>query len=380
MSVTSDAVMAALSTVNDPELHQSLTELGMIQNLIVCDGHVSFDLVLTTTACPKKDEIRESAEAAVRPLEGVKQVKATVSGKTLSARIAERQPIEGIQNIIAVSSGKGGVGKSTTAVNLACALASMGARVGILDADIYGPNVPLMMGLPREALKQAGMSDKLNAEGKHKMLPAEAHGVKVMSMAFLVKDDQPVVWRGPLLDRVIRQFLTDTDWGELDYLLIDLPPGTGDAQLTVVQATPVVGAVIVTTPQEVALLDSYKGLMMFKNAGIPILGIVENMSYFVSQSGEREDVFGHGGGANAAEKLGVPFLGEVPLMTQVRQLSDEGKPAVAFAAQTPVGQALQGIAAKVVATVCALGVQNPQPKASALPQAVAPQAAAMASA
>ncbi|MEB3205784.1 MAG: Mrp/NBP35 family ATP-binding protein [Vampirovibrionales bacterium] len=362
MSITQEIVMAALAKVNDPELHQSLVELGMIQNLAICDGQVTFELVLTTTACPLKDDIKESAEAAVRTLPGVRSVAARLSAKTLSARIAERQPIEGIQNIIAVSSGKGGVGKSTTAVNLACQLSQMGAKVGILDADIYGPNVPLMMGLPRTSLKEAGLSEKTNAEGKHKMLPAEKHGVKVMSMAFLVKDDQPVVWRGPLLDRVIRQFLLDTDWGELDYLLIDLPPGTGDAQLTVVQATPVVGAIIVTTPQEVALLDSYKGLMMFKNANIPILGIVENMSYFLSKSGQREDVFGHGGGQQAAQKLEVPFLGEIPLMTTVREQSDAGVPIVVVEPEHPVSRAYDTIARQVVARVCSLGVASPQQK------------------
>jgi ATP-binding protein involved in chromosome partitioning len=350
-AISEAAVMDALSTVNDPELHQSLTSLGMVQNLRICGGNVAFDLVLTTTACPLKDQIKESAAAAVRPLPGVEQVEVSISGKTLGAKvISERQQVPGIQNIIAVSSGKGGVGKTTVSVNLACALQQMGAKVGILDADIYGPNTALMMGLGGTTLKQQTDDGKL--------CPPENHGVKVMSMAFLVKDDQPIVWRGPMLDKVIRQFLTDTGWGELDYLIIDLPPGTGDAQLTIVQATPVVGAVIVTTPQDVALLDSRKGLAMFSNANIPILGIVENMSYFVGNDGERYEIFGHGGGARAAEQLNVPFLGEVPLFTAIRENADQGRPIVVAAPEGPQAQVFKAIASQVVAKVCELGVAS----------------------
>jgi ATP-binding protein involved in chromosome partitioning len=350
-AVSEAAVMEALSHVNDPELHQSLTSLGMIQNLRICGGNVAFDLVLTTVACPLKDDIKHSAAEAVRKLPGVEQVEVAISGKTLSARIAERQPIPGIQNIIAVSSGKGGVGKSTVAVNLACALMQRGAKVGIVDADIYGPNVPLMMGLKGVSITQQSEAGKL--------LPPENHGIKVMSMAFLVKDDQPVVWRGPLLDRVIRQFLTDADWGELDYLIVDLPPGTGDAQLTIVQATPVVGAVIVTTPQDVALLDSRKGLAMFKNANIPVLGIVENMSYHLcSHCGEREEIFGHGGGKQAAEQIGVPFLGAVPLVAALRENADQGRPIVLADPESQQAAIFRDIAHQVVAQVCELGVKS----------------------
>jgi ATP-binding protein involved in chromosome partitioning len=350
-NVSEEAVMAALDKVDDPELHQSLTSLGMIQNMRICGGNVAFDLVLTTTACPLKDDIKNAAADAVRQVPGVDQVEVTISGKTLSARIAERQPIPGIKNILAVSSGKGGVGKSTVAVNLACAMTQQGAKVGILDADIYGPNVPIMMGLGGHTITQQSEAGKL--------LPPENHGVKVMSMGFLVKDDQPVVWRGPLLDRVIRQFLTDADWGELDYLIVDLPPGTGDAQLTIVQATPVVGAVIVTTPQDVALLDSRKGLAMFTNANIPVIGIVENMSYHIcSNCGTREEIFGHGGGARAAEQLGVPFLGAVPLVGKLRENADQGLPIVLADPESEQAKIFKEIAHQTIAKICSLGVKS----------------------
>lgn len=353
-NVSEAQVMDALSKVNDPELHQSLTSLGMIQNLRICGGNVAFDLVLTTTACPMKDSIKSDAAAAVEALPGVDKVEVEISGKTLSARIAERQPIPGIKNIIAVSSGKGGVGKSTVAVNIACAMMKSGAKVGILDADIYGPNVPIMMGLAGTTIKQQSEDGRL--------LPPENHGIKVMSMGFLVKDDQPVVWRGPLLDRVIRQFLNDADWGELDYLIIDLPPGTGDAQLTIVQATPVVGAVIVTTPQDVALLDSRKGLAMFKNSNIPVLGIVENMSYHICHHcNTREEIFGHGGGAKAAEQIGVPFLGAVPLVAELRENADKGMPIVLAKPESEQAQIFRDIAHNVVAQICLMGVKTAVP-------------------
>lgn len=347
-NVSEDAVLAALSTVNDPELHKSLTELGMVQNLRICGGNVAFELVLTTVACPLKDKIKEDCHLALKDVPGVEQVTVEISGRTLTGKTPGREPLPGIKNVIAVSSGKGGVGKSTVAVNLACAMQQLGAKVGIVDADIYGPNVPIMMGLQGQTIKEQ------TAEGK--LIPPECHGVKVMSMGFLVKPDQPVVWRGPLLDRVIRQFLTDTAWGELDYLIIDLPPGTGDAQLTIVQATPVVGAVIVTTPQDVALADSRKGLAMFKNANIPVFGIVENMSFFINRHGEREDIFGHGGGSAAAVELGVPFLGEIPITPMLRERADAGFPLVVAEPENPAAQVLRFVAENVVGQVCNLGV------------------------
>ncbi|MBK8191096.1 MAG: Mrp/NBP35 family ATP-binding protein [Vampirovibrionales bacterium] len=359
--VSREAVLAALATVNDPDIRRPLTELGMIDNLTVCGGNVRFEIKLTTTACPLKQKIREDAEAAVRVVPGVSAVHAEFSSKTvtLGAKPPAQAPIEGIRNIIAVSSGKGGVGKTTVAVNLACAMAAEGARVGILDADIYGPNVPLMMGLGGAKLAQDLPTGKL--------LPPESHGVKVISMAFLVKDNQPVVWRGPMLDKVIRQFLTDVAWGELDYLIIDLPPGTGDAQLTIIQATPVVGAVIVTTPQPVAILDSRKGLAMFANANVPIFGIVENMSYYPLPDGSRDYLFGSGGGEAAARELDVPFLGALPLHSRLRSEADEGRPIVVSDPESDSASILRGVAHQVVAQICARGLSDASAPAALQP-------------
>lgn len=343
------AVMEALKKVNDPELHRSIVEIGMVKNLAVKDGNVSFDIVLTTTACPLKAQIQKEAADAAHGVEGVKDVKVNISGETLAPKVPKKQPIPGIKNIIAVSSGKGGVGKTTVAVNLAAALHHRGASVGILDADIYGPNVPLMMGLKNAIINQK------TPEGK--MKPPENYNIKVMSMAFLVKDEQPVVWRGPLLDRVIRQFFTETGWGELDYLIVDLPPGTGDAQLTIIEAVPVVGAVIVTTPQDVAILDSKKGLSMFKNAGIPVLGVIENMSTFVCpHCNEKTSLFGEGGGRQLSELLEVPYLGDVPMNPEVRKLADEGKPIVIADPESVQGKAFLDIAHQITTTICELGV------------------------
>lgn len=352
-----DDVWNALATVQDPDLKKPLTELGMIDALTLNDdGSVTFEIKLTTTACPLKEVIREDAEKAVAAVAGVTRAEAKISSKTVTLQAAtpQRAPIAGIKNIIAVSSGKGGVGKSTVSTNLACAVAKQGARVGILDADIYGPNVPLMMGLQDQKPTSASDSGKI--------IPLESHGVKVMSMAFLVKRDQPVVWRGPMLDKVIRQFLTDTVWGTddepLDYLFIDLPPGTGDAQLTIVQATPVTGAVIVTTPQDVALMDSRKGLAMFKNTNIPLLGLVENMSmYHCPNCHHEEPVFGSGGGKATAEELGIPLLGQVPLVPGIRHHADGGQPIVVAEPESPPAKILYDAAHQVVAQVCAMGLQ-----------------------
>ncbi len=344
-------VLDALKKVNDPELHRSIVEIGMVKNLAVKEGKVSFDILLTTTACPLKAQIQKEATDAAYTVPGVKDVHANISGETLAPKVPKKTPIPGIKNIIAVSSGKGGVGKTTVSVNLACALQKRGAAVGILDADIYGPNVPLMMGL-----KNAVISEK-TPEGK--MKPPENYNIKVMSMAFLVKDEQPVVWRGPLLDRVIRQFFNDTGWGELDYLIVDLPPGTGDAQLTIIEAVPLQGAVIVTTPQDVAILDSKKGLSMFKNAGIPVLGVIENMSYYLcTHCDEKSYLFGQGGGAELSRLLEVPFLGEVPMNPEVRQYADEGKPIVIADPDSVQAEAFMNIAHQLTTTICEMGVNE----------------------
>lgn len=344
------AVWDALKKVNDPELHKSVVEIGMIKNLVVEDGNVSFDILLTTTACPLKAQIQRECAEAAQSVEGVKNVKANISGETLAPKVATKTPIPGIKNIIAVSSGKGGVGKTTTSVNLACALRARGAKVGILDADIYGPNVPLMMGLHGDVIKEKTEDNK--------MKPPENHGVKIMSMGFLVKDDQPVTWRGPLLDRVIRQFFTDTGWGEIDYLLVDLPPGTGDAQITIIEAVPLIGAVIVTTPQDVAILDSKKGLTMFQKANVEVLGVVENMSYLTQQDGTKLHLFGEGGGHKLAELLNVPFLGEVPINPEIAKFADKGQPIVIADPECAQAKAYNDIAQKLTATICQRGVDE----------------------
>ena len=344
------AIWEALKKVNDPELHKSVVEIGMIKNVVVEKGNVSFDILLTTAACPLKAQIQRECAQAALAVEGVTNVKANISSETIAPKIPDKKAIAGIKNIIAVSSGKGGVGKTTTSVNLACALQQRGAKVGILDADIYGPNVPLMMGLQGDNIKEKTADNK--------MKPPVAHNVKVMSMAFLVKDDQPVSWRGPLLDRVIKQFFTDTGWEDVDYLIVDLPPGTGDAQITLVESIPLVGAVIVTTPQDVALLDSKKGLTMFTKAGVEILGVVENMSYLIQQDGTKLHLFGQGGGQKLAQNLNVPFLGEIPINPDVPKFADQGQPIVIADPECVQAQAYNDIAHKIATRICEKGVNQ----------------------
>lgn len=338
--LTQDTIMQTLSGILEPEKNQSIVELGMIDFATVCDNNVKVDLILPSTAYPHRDAVLQQTRDALQALSDVKLVTVGISLKTPAAvkpfqrpantptaPVAPKQLLPNIKNVIAVSSGKGGVGKTSVSVNLACALTQLGYKVGIVDADIYGPNVPLMMGL---------RNSKITGESPEgKPLPPENHGVKVISVAFLIKEEQPVVWRGPLLDRIIRQFLSDFEWGELDFLLVDLPPGTGDAQLTIMQGASLAGAIIVTTPQEVALHDSRKGLAMFLGQNIPCLGIIENMSYFECDHGGRYEIFGHGGGRAAAEALHVPFLGEIPLRMDQRQQADLGQPVVV---QNPDGK------------------------------------------
>lgn len=347
--LTRDAILNALKTVNDPELNKSLTELGMIDNIVIEGSHVSFEVILTTKACPLKDKIKADAAAAVQAIAGVETVTVTISGKTLSVRLPEKQPIAGVKNIIAISSGKGGVGKSTVTVNLACAMAKLGAKVGILDADIYGPNVPIMMGLEGQTLK--GMDEVT----KKAILP-ENHGVKVMSISFLVKPGQALIWRGPILHKSLAQFFTDMAWGELDYLLIDLPPGTGDAQLSISQLAPITGGVIVTTPQDVSLSDCRRANTMFQQTNIPVFGVVENMSYFVNRHGERENIFGEGGGERLTTELNLPLLAEVPLVPQVRSDADAGNPIVISNPESEPAQALTRVAEQIIAAICLQGV------------------------
>ncbi|NEP03045.1 MAG: Mrp/NBP35 family ATP-binding protein [Symploca sp. SIO2E9] len=342
------AVLEVLRPVQDPELRKSLVELNMIRNVKIDNGSVNFTLVLTTPACPLREFIVEDCQKAVKQLPGVEEVIVDVTAETPQQKsMPDRQGIDRVKNILAISSGKGGVGKSTVAVNVAVALAQSGAKVGLIDADIYGPNAPTMLGLAeaKVMVQQTQQGELLE--------PAFNHGVKLVSMAFLIDPDQPVIWRGPMLNGIIRQFLYQVDWGELDYLIVDMPPGTGDAQLTLTQAVPMAGAVIVTTPQNVALLDSRRGLKMFQQMGVPVLGIVENMSYFIPPDlpDRHYDLFGSGGGEKTSQELNIPLLGCIPLEISLRQGGDRGLPIVAAEPDSASAKALVAIASQIAAKV-----------------------------
>ncbi|MBL7164459.1 MAG: Mrp/NBP35 family ATP-binding protein [Anaerolineales bacterium] len=338
--VTQEAVLAALSQVDDPDLRRDLVTLNMIQDLKIKDGDVSFTIMLTTPACPMKDKMKNDALAALKAVPGVESVDITMDA-TVPSDGRTRGLLEvPVRNAIAIASGKGGVGKSTVAVNLAVSLAQSGARVGLLDADIYGPNIPIMMGV-----------EKLPPPKDEKLVPAEAYGVQVMSIGFLVKPGQPLIWRGPMLHSAIRQFLTDVHWDELDYLVIDLPPGTGDAQLSLSQSLPLSGGVIVTLPQQVSLDDARRGLEMFRELNVPLLGIVENMSFLELPDGTKMDIFGSGGGQKLAKATGVPFIGAIPMDPSVREGGDSGKPVVVTHPESPVAKALKAISEELAAKV-----------------------------
>ncbi|MFP4298799.1 MAG: Mrp/NBP35 family ATP-binding protein [Spirulinaceae cyanobacterium] len=341
------AVLDVLRPVQDPELQKSLVELNMIRNVEIQGSTVSFTLVLTTPACPLREFIVEDCEKAVKQLPGVEAVAVEVTAETPQQKsLPDRQGITGIKNILAISSGKGGVGKSTVAVNVAVALAQAGAKVGLLDADIYGPNVPTMLGL-----SEAKVMVQKNDQGEEVLEPAFNYGVKMVSMGFLIDPDQPVIWRGPMLNGIIRQFLYQVDWGELDYLIVDMPPGTGDAQLTMAQAVPMSGAAIVTTPQNVSLQDARRGLKMFEQLGVNVLGIVENMSYFIPPDLPEKsyDIFGSGGGEKTAKELNVPLLGCIPLELPVREGGDRGIPVVIAEPNSPSAIALTQVAQQLAA-------------------------------
>lgn len=346
-SVTKEAVLAALSRVQEPELHKDLVSLNMIQNLEISGDVVHFTVMLTTPACPLKHRIESEARQAVMGVPGVKKVEIKLDSNVPSDGRARGLLSLPIRNAVAVASGKGGVGKSTVAVNMAVVLAKSGARVGLLDADIYGPNVPTMMGV-----------DHLPPASESKLMPAEAYGVKLMSIGFLVKPDQPLIWRGPMLHSAIRQFLTDVDWGELDYLVVDLPPGTGDAALSLAQSMPLSGAVIVTLPQQVSIEDARRGLEMFRQLEVPVFGVVENMSFLELPDGTRMDIFGTGGGEQLAKEAGVPFIGAIPMDPTVRQGGDAGVPVVISAPDSPVARALIAIAENVAAQISVAAVQQ----------------------
>jgi ATP-binding protein involved in chromosome partitioning len=353
MSAISEAtVLAALRTVQEPELGGDLVTRNMIKDLVVSGSDVAFTIELTTPACPLKDQIETEVRRALVPI-GVQGVAIEwgASVRRATPRSAE-QLVPGVKNVIAVASGKGGVGKSTVSVNLAVALAKAGATVGLLDADITGPNIPMMMGIEGQPVSSPN----------NKIVPLERHGVKAISIQFFVPEGQPIVWRGPLIGGAISQFLRDVEWGELDYLVVDLPPGTSDAQLTLAQAVPISGTVLVTTPQDVALSDVTKALAMLQRLNVPVIGIVENMSAFVCpHCGEATEIFGRGGGERFAEQHGLTFLGKVPLDVTVRQGGDAGIPAVAQREPGPAAQALESIAGLVAAkmSVRAATAQTP---------------------
>ncbi len=330
-TITTESILAALGRVQEPELHQDLVTLNMIRDIEI-EGHsVSFAIVLTTPACPLKGSIEQQARAAVMAVPGV---------GTVNIKMESSVPNDGrkrellklpIRNAVAVASGKGGVGKSTVSVNLAVALTQMGARVGLLDADIYGPNIPTMMGV-----------HDIPGTKNNKLIPAQAYGVKLMSMGFLVKPGQPLIWRGPMLNSAIQQFLADVEWGELDYLIIDLPPGTGDASLSLAQILPLSGVVIVTLPQAVSLEDASRGVSMFQTLEVPILGVIENM---------RGEFFGSGGGEDLARIAKVPFLGAVPMEQSVRIGGDTGEPVITSRTASDAAIAFRDIACQVAARI-----------------------------
>jgi len=348
--VSEAAVLDALRQIIDPDLHRDIVSLGMIKNLQIdaddSGSRVSFTFELTTPACPVRDKFKSESERVVSAIPGVAHVHVTMSANVRHSAPTGNNQASGVQlpnvkNVIAVGSGKGGVGKSTVAANLAAALAATGATVGLLDADVYGPSVPSLM----------GVHEGIRAENK-RLIPNEAHGVKLMSLGFMNTDNRPVIWRGPMVGQAVKQMLNDVEWGDLDYLLIDLPPGTGDASLTLVQSIPLAGIVVVTTPQDVALGIATKALAMFRSLHVPVLGIVENMSGFVcAQCGHETEIFSHGGGATAARELNVPFLGEVPLDIAIRISGDEGTPATLRDPDSASAEVFKRIARQLAAQV-----------------------------
>jgi len=339
-----DSVLEALRVVVDPDLRKDIVSLNFVKDVTIDQGRVGFTIELTTPACPVKDQMRDQAVAAVRALPGVSAVDVQLTAKvrSVSAPEAGRPPVPGVKNVIAVGAGKGGVGKTTVAVNLALALSRCGSRVGILDGDIYGPNVPMMMGLHTE----------LVTDDQRRIVPAEKYGVQVVSIGFMTKDDDAIIWRGPMLHQAIGQFFREVAWHDLDYLIIDMPPGTGDVALSLSQTVPVVGAVVVTTPQQVSLADSRRAVRMYQKLKIPTLGLVENMSYYSCTNCHHEaDIFGHGGGEQLATDMSVPFLGRLPIYQPIREGSDAGVPLVVGEPASAAARAFLTVAEKTAAQV-----------------------------
>lgn len=346
MVYTEKEILAALRHVLDPDLKKDVVSLNMISNVVIGDGKVNFKLTLTTPACPLKEKIKTDCVAAIHKyVSNNFQVEIETDANVTSLRNANVNVLPSVKNIVCVASGKGGVGKSTVAVNLAVSLAKQGAKVGLIDADIYGPSIPTMLGLKGKKPEVRLIKDK------HFMVPVEAQGVKVLSIGFLVSESQPIVWRGPMVTSALRQFVTDCIWGKLDYMIVDMPPGTGDVHLTMVQTVNVTGAVLVTTPQDVALADARKALGMFRldSINVPVLGIIENMAYFTPQElpQNRYYIFGRDGGKRLAKEYELPFLGEIPLVQAIQEGGDEGKPAALYAESEIVRNAFDEVAANI---------------------------------
>jgi ATP-binding protein involved in chromosome partitioning len=354
-----DTVLNALRNVTDPDLRRDIVSLGFVKDLEVVDGRVAFTIELTTPACPVKEQMREQAAAAVRSL-GIDDVAVTMSARVRSVSAPEKghPPHPGVKNVIAVGAGKGGVGKTTVAVNLALALAKCGGRVGILDGDVYGPNVPQMLGLG---------GTQLVTDGKQ-IVPAQKYGAQVVSIGFLTQDDQAIVWRGPMLHGAIQQFFKDVAWSELDYLIVDMPPGTGDVALSLSQTVPVAGAIVVTTPQQVSLSDSRRALRMYQKLNIPPIGIIENMSYYACTNCHHEaDIFGHGGGEALAAEMGVPFLGRLPIYQPIREGSDSGVPLIVAEPASPAARAFLTLAERTAAQVAISAHRNAEANKGKIP-------------
>ncbi|HVV72195.1 MAG TPA: Mrp/NBP35 family ATP-binding protein [Verrucomicrobiae bacterium] len=338
--ITEDAIRNALRGVKYPGYSRDIVSFGLVKQIAVKDGAVSVVMSLASGSPETARQIKSESEAALKQLSGITSAFVEVQqppqapGAKPPGALPQQARVPGIQRLIAVASGKGGVGKSTVSVNLACSLKHLGARVGLLDCDIYGPSIPLMM----------GSHEKPSINENEKMVPPSNHGVKLMSMGLLLEGDQPVIWRGPMIMKTIQQFFSSVEWGELDFLLVDLPPGTGDAQLSLCQTVPLDGGVIVTTPQEASLGVVRKGIAMFQRVNVPILGIVENMSYYTTPTGQRVEIFGHGGGQAEATRQNVPFLGEVPIFTEIREAGDRGVPVVVSAPESPPARAFLHVA------------------------------------
>ena len=339
-TVTESAVLDALRAVRDPDLHKDIVALNFVKNVRIEGGLVAFTIELTTPACPVKDQMRDQARALVEALPGVTRVDVEMTAKVRSTSPeAGKAPVEGVKNIIAVGAGKGGVGKTTVAVNLAIALSQCGGRVAMIDGDVYGPNVPIMLGI----------STQLTTDGK-KIIPAEQYGIQLVSMAFLTSDDSPVIWRGPMLHGVIQQFFREVAWRDIDYLVVDMPPGTGDVALSLSQSVPVAGSVVVTTPQTVSVADTRRAVRMYQKLNVPTLGLIENMSHFVCPSCRHEsDIFGKGGGEALATELAVPFIGRIPIYEPIRIGGDTGVPIVVGEPDSPAALAFRAAAERLAA-------------------------------